>query len=55
MAKTITNIPKDITNLKNGKLDKSANLSDLADREVAWLNVRPIGPTPLAGGSCGQP
>lgn len=49
MAKTITNIPKDITNLKNGKLDKSANLSDLADRAAAWLNVRPIGSTPLAG------
>lgn len=49
MAKTITNIPKDITDLKNGKLDKSANLSDLADREAAWLNVRPIGPTPLVG------
>ncbi|WP_234739986.1 hypothetical protein [Escherichia coli] len=49
MAKTITNIPKDITDLKNGKLDKSANLSDLADRAAAWLNVRPIGSTPLAG------
>lgn len=25
------------------------NLSDLADRAAAWLNVRPIGSTPLAG------
>lgn len=54
MAKTITNIPKDITNLKNGKLDKSANLSDLADRAAAWLNVRPIGSTPLAGDPVGD-
>lgn len=49
MAKQVTNIPKDITDLKNGKLDRSANLSDLADRVAAWLNVRPIGSTPLAG------
>ncbi|HDP8882426.1 Chaperone of endosialidase [Citrobacter amalonaticus] len=30
-------------------LVKSLNLSDLADRAAAWLNVRPIGSTPLAG------
>ncbi|ENG2550957.1 tail fiber domain-containing protein [Citrobacter farmeri] len=30
-------------------LVKSLNLSDLADRADAWLNVRPIGSTPLAG------
>lgn len=30
-------------------LVKSLNLSDLADRAVAWLNVRPLGSTPLAG------
>lgn len=45
MAKQVTNIPADIKN----SLKKSANLSDLADRAAAWLNVRPIGSTPLAG------
>ncbi len=30
-------------------LVKSLNLSDLADRAAAWLNVRPIGATPLSG------
>lgn len=30
-------------------LVKSLNLSDLADRAAAWLNVRPMGSTPLAG------
>ena len=30
-------------------LVKSLNLSDLEDRAAAWLNVRPIGSTPLAG------
>lgn len=30
-------------------LVKSLNLSDLADRAAAWLNVRPIGSTPLSG------
>lgn len=30
-------------------LAKTQNLSDLADRAAAWLNVRPIGSTPLAG------
>ena len=29
-------------------LQKSLKLSDLADRAAAWLNVRPIGATPLA-------
>lgn len=29
-------------------LQKSLNLQDLADRAAAWLNVRPIGSTPLA-------
>lgn len=45
MTKQVTNIPADIKN----SLKKSANLSDLADRAAAWLNVRPIGSTPLAG------
>lgn len=30
-------------------LVKSLNLSDLTDRAAAWLNVRPLGSTPLAG------
>ncbi|WCZ57627.1 chaperone of endosialidase [Salmonella phage Kenya-K36] len=30
-------------------LAKTQNLSDLADRAAAWLNVRPIGSTPLSG------
>ncbi|MHA6636987.1 hypothetical protein ACX3OY_24770, partial [Citrobacter farmeri] len=30
-------------------LVKSLNLSDLADRAASWLNVRPIGSTPLSG------
>ena len=34
-------------------LVKSLNLSDLADRADAWLNVRPIGATPLAGDPVG--
>lgn len=46
---TYTNIPQDITKLKSEKMDKSNNLSDLADRAAAWLNVRPIGSTPLTG------
>ncbi|WWD13553.1 tail fiber protein [Escherichia phage vB_Eco_mar004NP2] len=45
---TKTVIPTDITKLKNESLNKNNNLSDLADR-AAWLNVRPIGSTPLAG------
>lgn len=50
MAKQVTNIPTDIKN----SLKKSANLSDLADRAAAWLNVRPIGSTPLAGDPVGD-
>lgn len=46
---TYTNIPQDIKKLKDEKMDKSNNLSDLADRAAAWLNVRPIGSTPLTG------
>ncbi|WGG14303.1 tail fiber [Salmonella phage phA11] len=46
---TKTVIPADITKLKNESLNKNNNLSDLADRAAAWLNVRPIGSTPLAG------
>ncbi|UCR80918.1 tail fiber protein [Escherichia phage Lindwurm] len=46
---TYTSIPQDITKLKNESLNKNNNLSDLADRAAAWLNVRPIGSTPLAG------
>lgn len=30
-------------------LHKNKNLSDIADRAAAWLNVRPIGSTPLSG------
>lgn len=30
-------------------LVKSLNLSDLADRAAAWLNLRPLGSTPLSG------
>lgn len=30
-------------------LHKGQNLADLADRAAAWLNVRPIGATPLSG------
>lgn len=51
---TYTNIPQDITKLKDEKMDKSNNLSDLADRAAAWLNVRPIGSTPLAGDPVGD-
>lgn len=50
MTKQVTNIPDDIKN----SLKKSANLSDLADRAAAWLNVRPIGSTPLAGDPVGD-
>lgn len=35
-------------------MDKNNNLSDLADRAAAWLNVRPIGSTPLAGDPVGD-
>ena len=51
---TYTNIPQDITKLKNESLNKNNNLSDLADRAAAWLNVRPIGSTPLAGDPVGD-
>lgn len=34
---------------KDESLLTKNNLSDLADRAAAWLNVRPIGSTPLAG------
>lgn len=37
-----------LSDLKDGYLKKSNNLSDLDDRAVAWLNVRPQGATPLA-------
>ena len=50
MTKQVTNIPADIKN----SLKKSANLSDLADRAAAWLNVRPTGSTPLAGDPVGD-
>nr|AMM43564.1 fused tail fiber protein [Escherichia phage DT571/2] len=33
---------------------KANNLSDLADRAAAWLNVRPVGSTPLAGDPVGD-
>lgn len=51
---TYTNIPQDITKLKDEKMDKNNNLSDLADRAAAWLNVRPIGSTPLSGDPVGD-
>lgn len=51
---TKTIIPTDITKLKNESLNKNNNLSDLADRAAAWLNVRPIGSTPLAGDPVGD-
>ncbi|WMU95271.1 hypothetical protein [Salmonella phage PH204] len=51
---TYTSIPQDITKLKNESLNKNNNLSDLADRAEAWLNVRPIGSTPLAGDPVGD-
>lgn len=54
MARQITVIPTDITKLKNESLNKNNNLSDLADRAAAWLNVRPIGSTPLAGDPVGD-
>ncbi|QIG61243.1 tail fiber protein [Salmonella phage L6jm] len=51
---TKTVIPADITKLKNESLNKNNNLSDIADRAAAWLNVRPIGSTPLAGDPVGD-
>lgn len=38
----------DALNNPTGALAINKNLSDLADRAAAWLNVRPIGATPLA-------
>lgn len=35
-------------------LTKENNLQDLADRAAAWLNVRPLGATPLAGDPVGD-
>ena len=35
-------------------LQKSLNLSDLADRAAAWQNVRPTGATPLAADAAGD-
>lgn len=35
-------------------MKKAANLSDIADKAAAWLNVRPIGSTPLAGDPVGD-
>lgn len=39
---------------KDESLLSENNLSDLADRATAWLNVRPIGSTPLAGDPVGD-
>lgn len=36
------------TALDSATMKKAANLSDIADKAAAWLNVRPIGSTPLA-------
>lgn len=36
------------TALDAATMKKAANLSDIADKAAAWLNVRPIGSTPLA-------
>lgn len=38
----------DAMNNPTWALAKSKNLSDLEDRDEAWMNVRPTGPTPLA-------
>ena len=35
-------------------LSRNGNLSELADRAAAWLNVRPVGSTPLAGDPVGD-
>lgn len=35
-------------------MKKAANLSDIADKAAAWLNVRPIGSTPLASDPVGD-
>lgn len=38
-----------VASLDAATMKKAANLSDIADKAAAWLNVRPIGATPLAG------
>lgn len=38
-----------VTSLDALTMKKSANLSDIADKAAAWINVRPVGSTPLAG------
>ena len=38
----------DAMNNPTWALAKSKNLSDLEDRDEAWMNIRPTGPTPLA-------
>lgn len=35
-------------------LSRNGNLSELADRAAAWLNVRPVGATPLGGDPVGD-
>lgn len=35
-------------------LSRNGNLSELADRAAAWLNVRPVGSTPLSGDPVGD-
>ncbi|AWY04359.1 tail fiber protein [Escherichia phage LL5] len=49
----IANIEEARANLKVPSISeaflKKDNLDGIADRAAAWLNVRPIGPTPLAG------
>ncbi|ATS92458.1 tail fiber protein [Escherichia phage PGT2] len=42
------------TALDAATMKKAANLSDIADKAAAWLNVRPIGSTPLAGDPVGD-
>ncbi|AEZ65107.1 tail fiber protein [Escherichia phage phiKT] len=43
-----------IASLDAATMKKAANLSDIADKAAAWLNVRPIGSTPLAGDPVGD-
>ena len=42
------------TALDAATMKKAANLSDIADKAAAWLNVRPIGSTPLAADPVGD-
>lgn len=44
----------DAMNNPTWALAKSKNLSDLEDRDEAWMNVRPTGPTPLAAAPVGE-